>query len=169
MKLLLIFFNNQLSSDWQIKSWEFATTVHIDYVMSLGTKLLNYLVICPLETATWKTEFLFQLSMITIAFFSQDGLLINKLQARELCTSGYKSKSLSSDDHSRMQPQVKVIIRPSCHYCSSVTSSPVKMLFSEASYHQSSGGFCGWLVEKLFLGSWEKNLTSSVVRVLLLI
>lgn len=137
--------------------------------MSLGTKLLRYLLICPLETATWKTEVLFQVSVITIAFFSQDGLLINKLQACELCASGYKSKSLSSDDHSRMQPQVKVILRPSCHYGSSVTSSPVKMLLSEASYHQSSGGFCGWFIEKLFLGSWEKNRTSSAVSVLLLI
>ena len=145
--------------------------MHIEYVMKLGTKLLRYLLICPLETATWKTEFLFQLSMITIAFFFQDGLLINKLQACELCTSGYKNKSLSSDDHSRMQPQVKVIIRPSCLYCSSVTSRPVKMLFSEGSYHQSSGGFCDWFIQKLFLGSWVKNLTSSTeeVSVLLLI
>lgn len=38
-----------------------------------------------------------------------------------------------------------------------VTSSPVKMPFSKASYHQSSGRFCGWFIRKLFLGILRKE------------
>lgn len=38
----------------------------------------------PLEIATWKTEFLFQFSMMTVASFFQDGLFVNKLQACEI-------------------------------------------------------------------------------------
>lgn len=110
-----------------------------------------------LEIVTWKTEFLFQLRWWQWLTFCKMNYWLRSYKHVKLGTSGYRRKSLSIGDHSRMQPQGKVVIRPSCHYDSLMISSPVKMPFSEVNYQQSSGGFCGWFIWKLFLGILRKE------------
>lgn len=106
-----------------------------------------------------------------LLFFSEMHYWLTSYKHMKLGTSDYKRKPLSIGDQPRMQPLVKVVIKLSCHCGSLLSSSLVELPFSETSCHQSSSRFYGWLIfANCPQGSWERNLTSSlVISVLLLI